>query len=282
MTVLGRGLNEMLNHTARVPRGIFGAYEKEEANVAKKKEEAVEAKEAPAMHTEEIERNLECQLTKEDIEQRAAQTSLVNRDRLGELSKASSLRGKAATLRAQAKECVEEAKECQEEAERLMEEVNDLIDAVTDKVEKRQVKCRREYDYKADKVRVIRLDTNETVEEREMRSSERQMALGFELNQRGQGEDGYMDKRGRFLFVSDGISDGEEWGTFYRSETGSLKRFTGKGLDMRKERKQAEDDLRKYAEEHGFKYVDGGGEEKAAPAEKQDKVEDNDNEGEAA
>lgn len=55
----------------------------------------------------------------------------------------------------------------------------------------------------------------------------------------------YRDENGRVYFVSDGISQGEFWGTFYRSGTGSLRRY--RGLPMREDKRQAEEDLKLYA-----------------------------------
>lgn len=212
------------------------------------------------MHAEEISLDLECELTREDIEKRAAQLLQVSNERKSEIGKANSLRQEASSLKSRAKERDSEANEAEQEAEMMLSEIEDLIRAVNDKVEKRPVACRREYDYMANKVRVIRLDTDAVVEERDMRNSERQMALGFELAQRGQGKEGYMDKRGRLLFVSDGFTDGAEWGTYYRSEQGTLKRFTAKELDQRDTREKAESDLKKYAAEHTFDHIDGNGE----------------------
>ncbi len=260
MKALGRGLDEMMSHAAMGPRTIPGLFS-EEKNMVKKKEAGAEAvAETPKRHTEEITRDLECELSKEDIEKRAAQLLQVSNERRSELGRAGALRQEAATLKSRAKEKDSEAREAEQEGEMLLSEIEDLIRAVNDKVEKRQVNCRREYDYQTNKVRVIRLDTDVVVEERDMRNSERQMALGFELEQRGQGKEGYMDKRGRLLFVSDGFTDGQEWGTYYRSEQGTLKRFTGKGLDLRDTREKAESDLKKYAGEHDFEHVDENGE----------------------
>ena len=266
MKALGRGLDEMMSHAAMGPRAIHGLFS-EGKNMAKKKEAGAEVKaDAPKNHTEEVVRDLECELSREDIEKRAAQLLQVSNERKSELGRAGSLRQEAATLKSRAKERDSEAREAEQEGEMLLSEIEDLIRAVNDKVEKRPVNCRREYDYQTNKIRLIRLDTEAVVEERDMRNSERQMALGFELEQRGQGKEGYMDKRGRLLFVSDGFTDGKEWGTFYRSEQGSLKRFTGKGLEQRETREKAEADLKKYAMEHGFKHVDENGEVMSTPA----------------
>ena len=206
----------------------------------------------PQMHREEVEMDLECKLTQEDIRGRSAQLLQVSNER-----KAGTLRKESLSLKSKAKELDAKALESEQEAEMMLSEIEDLIRAVNDLVEKRPVKCVREYDYPASKIRVIRSDTGEIIEEREMRNSERQMALGFELSNRGQGKSGYVDKRGRFLFVSDGISDGTEWAAYYRSDPGTLKRFNPRVIAVSKTKDKAEEALKKYAEDHGFEYVEG-------------------------
>ena len=62
---------------------------------------------------------------------------------------------------------------------------------------------------------------------------------------------GYRDAQGRLLFVSDGISGGEAWGTFYRKPSGALKRY--RGLEMRDEHEEAERDLDTYARLRGWR-----------------------------
>ena len=62
---------------------------------------------------------------------------------------------------------------------------------------------------------------------------------------------GYSDAQGRLMFVSDGISGGQSWGTFFRKPSGALKRY--RGLEMRDERKEAEADLERYARLHGWR-----------------------------
>jgi hypothetical protein len=58
----------------------------------------------------------------------------------------------------------------------------------------------------------------------------------------------YFDpKNDRVIFISDGISDGRQFGTFYRKRNGSLKRFVSPHLPMRKKKCDAQIDLDKYA-----------------------------------
>jgi len=62
----------------------------------------------------------------------------------------------------------------------------------------------------------------------------------------------YQDGRGRNLFVGDGISSGAAYGTFYRKQNGSLKRFKSPALPMRNFRALAQHDLDRYALKHGL------------------------------
>lgn len=55
------------------------------------------------------------------------------------------------------------------------------------------------------------------------------------------------------VFVSDGISRGRSWGTFYRLPSGSLRRLVRKSLPMRVTRDEAQADLDAYAKEIGWK-----------------------------
>ncbi len=54
----------------------------------------------------------------------------------------------------------------------------------------------------------------------------------------------YLSKQG-FLFVSDGISQGRTWSTYYRTRTGSLRRL--KTMPVRETREAAQADLDAYA-----------------------------------
>jgi len=56
---------------------------------------------------------------------------------------------------------------------------------VMDKTEERLIECHDELDFDDDKVRTIRLDNDEVVDERTMRDSERQMELFPEDNKEG-------------------------------------------------------------------------------------------------
>lgn len=58
----------------------------------------------------------------------------------------------------------------------------------------------------------------------------------------------YQDlKGGRILFVSDGISNGQKWGTFYWKRTGAQARLVSKYLPMRDTATEAQADLDRYA-----------------------------------
>lgn len=57
----------------------------------------------------------------------------------------------------------------------------------------------------------------------------------------------YLSKHGA-LFVSDGLSDGRTWSTYYRTRTGSLRRL--KTMPVRETREEAERDLVEYAKVH--------------------------------
>jgi hypothetical protein len=57
----------------------------------------------------------------------------------------------------------------------------------------------------------------------------------------------YLDDRGRVLFVSDGISDGQAWGTFHRKANGSLQRLVSKHLPLQDGEWLAQEDLDNYA-----------------------------------
>lgn len=56
-------------------------------------------------------------------------------------------------------------------------EISRLTTIVAEGYERRQVNCHREYDYDANKVRLIRLDTREILEERDLRTDEKQLPL---------------------------------------------------------------------------------------------------------
>lgn len=59
----------------------------------------------------------------------------------------------------------------------------------------------------------------------------------------------YRSKQG-FLFVSDGISNGRTWSTYYRTRTGSLRRL--KMMPLRQTREEAQADLDAYAQARGL------------------------------
>jgi hypothetical protein len=60
----------------------------------------------------------------------------------------------------------------------------------------------------------------------------------------------YLDKKGRLLFVAQGLGE-NTWGTFYRTKEGGGKhRVKSPALPIRKTRTQAEDDFTWYAIDH--------------------------------
>ncbi len=62
----------------------------------------------------------------------------------------------------------------------------------------------------------------------------------------------YTDRRGRRLFVHDGISNHSTFGTFYRKPSGSLKRLVSKNLPMRDTAVEAQADLNRFARSNGY------------------------------
>lgn len=62
----------------------------------------------------------------------------------------------------------------------------------------------------------------------------------------------YVDKKGRRLFVSDGIARGTHWMVCFRKPTGSLKRLVSKELPVCTSRSRAQQLLDAYAAKHGL------------------------------
>jgi hypothetical protein len=62
---------------------------------------------------------------------------------------------------------------------------------------------------------------------------------------RGDAGRSYLDGKGRVLFVGEGL--GGSWGTYWRSEKGSLHRVVSKGLPVRRKRELAQGDLDAWA-----------------------------------
>lgn len=60
----------------------------------------------------------------------------------------------------------------------------------------------------------------------------------------------YRTTGNRVLHVSDGISRGKAFGTFYRTPKGNLKRFKSPQLPMRPSAAEAQADLDAYARTH--------------------------------
>ena len=66
---------------------------------------------------------------------------------------------------------------------------------------------------------------------------------------------GYQNKHGQVLFVSAGLG-GDNFATYVKKPNGGVRRFRSKLLPVRKEREQAEYDLRKYAKITGMHKVE--------------------------
>ncbi len=66
---------------------------------------------------------------------------------------------------------------------------------------------------------------------------------------------GYLDRRGRALFVHCGISQGKSWGTYYRRSEISLQRLVSRHLPLRSTRDEAQRDLDRYAEQRGLEEI---------------------------
>lgn len=56
----------------------------------------------------------------------------------------------------------------------------------------------------------------------------------------------------RTVFVSDGISQGTSWGTFFRTASGSLKRLTSPRLPMRPTKEEAQRDLDAWVDHFNY------------------------------
>ncbi|MHB0976871.1 MAG: hypothetical protein ACYC1U_06725 [Candidatus Aquicultorales bacterium] len=67
----------------------------------------------------------------------------------------------------------------------------------------------------------------------------------------------YIGKDGVEIFVSDGISQGDQWGTFTCKPSGSLKRLKSSEMPMVDSRKEAQANLDSWAEKKGLRVVDG-------------------------
>lgn len=66
----------------------------------------------------------------------------------------------------------------------------------------------------------------------------------------------YIDQKGRRLFISDGISSGAKWGTFFCKPNGSLKRIKSTALPMRRAKEAAQADLDQYAMRKGIEGIE--------------------------
>ncbi len=61
----------------------------------------------------------------------------------------------------------------------------------------------------------------------------------------------YLDKKGRLLFVSNGIGQPPTYGTFYRKNPGGGKRrVKSRNLPMRRTKREAEKDFEWYVRYH--------------------------------
>lgn len=61
-----------------------------------------------------------------------------------------------------------------------------------------------------------------------------------------------IDKQGRKLFISDGISNGKTWGVFYRKANGNMARLKSKYLPMCANINEAVVMLKRYAKKHNL------------------------------
>lgn len=134
------------------------------------------AKEKPEQRTdtrtEEYHESLRVKLTAAEIADRAnrAASLLADRDRKEEEKKAANTAFKAALETMDA---------------RIRELSGEVLSGATYKA----VLCQRTFDYADGKVREVRLDTHESLNERSMTDSERQMALPFEEDSKPETEE---------------------------------------------------------------------------------------------
>jgi len=122
--------------------------------------------------TEKFVTQLKVQLTTQEIADRAdrAAAMIADRDNKEEELKAHSKHQKSII-------------------EQIDAEMRLLQSEVRNRSTYRQVECERQYDFNAGKYREVRLDTFETVNERKLLESERQMELPFN----GEGDEGEED-----------------------------------------------------------------------------------------
>lgn len=66
----------------------------------------------------------------------------------------------------------------------------------------------------------------------------------------------YIDDKGRLVVVSSGIGDGNYYMACRRKKSGALQRVKSKFLPIRRKRREAQEDLDRYAEEHGWPVVE--------------------------
>lgn len=64
----------------------------------------------------------------------------------------------------------------------------------------------------------------------------------------------YKDKQGREIFISQGI--GEVWASYFRKQSGALKRIKSKYLPLRNTDDEAQKDLDAYAKKHNLTKID--------------------------
>jgi peptidoglycan hydrolase CwlO-like protein len=120
------------------------------------------AAELPPNKVERIKQYLKCDFTREEVEKFSSELA----EKLEELDRAE-LRKKdvVATIKS--------------EIARLDMEIKKLRSNVKDRYEHRNVDCERTTDWKQGRLKVVRLDTNETVADRPLTPAERQIELGL-------------------------------------------------------------------------------------------------------
>jgi len=65
----------------------------------------------------------------------------------------------------------------------------------------------------------------------------------------------WIDRYGKKLFISDGISKGKQWGTFCRNKKGSLQRIKSPDLPMVDTKLKAQNMLNQWAHAKGYKQL---------------------------
>lgn len=112
------------------------------------------------IRTERFEQSLRCQLTKEEIADRADRAAQLLEDRDHE-----------------EEELKAHAKHVKGKIERIEAEMRQHSNEVRTRSTYRDIECERIFDYKSKRVREVRGDTGEVISDREMTEREKQMGL---------------------------------------------------------------------------------------------------------